>query len=153
MMVSKDPRTEDYIESLPEERQEAFRQLRNTVVMNLPDGYEELAEGRMVSYVVPLRIFPDGYHCTPGKPLPFLQIAFQKNYLALYHFGVYADGNLYDWWSREYAKKVTTKLDMGKSCIRFKKWNDLPLPLIAQLCRKMDVQQWIQIYKRAIRKA
>ncbi len=151
-MKESDRKAELYIRSLPLDRQQNFRMLRATVAENLPDGFEELAGDQQISYVVPLLIFPDGYHCKPGKPLPFLQLAFRKNYLALYHFGLYASEELLKWWVDEYSKRVPDKLDMGKSCIRFKEWQNLPLGLIAELCGKMTVEEWIDIYKKATRK-
>jgi uncharacterized protein YdhG (YjbR/CyaY superfamily) len=141
----------DYISNLPEERQEAMSRLRQTILDNLPKGFEETMSYGMIGYVVPHSIYPDGYHCTPELPLPFMSIASQKNFVALYHMGIYADKELYDWFVAEYPKHVKTKLDMGKSCIRFKKIETIPYDLIAELCTRMTVKQWIELYEKNVK--
>jgi len=141
----------DYISNLPEERQEAMSRLRQTILDNLPKGFEETMSYGMIGYVVPHSIYPEGYHCTPELPLPFMSIASQKNFVALYHMGIYADKELYDWFVVEYPKHVKTKLDMGKSCIRFKKIETIPYDLIAELCTRMTVKQWIELYERNVK--
>ncbi|MEZ4724393.1 MAG: DUF1801 domain-containing protein [Candidatus Kapaibacterium sp.] len=141
----------DYISKLPEERQVAMSRLRQTILDNLPKGFEETMSYGMIGYVVPHSIYPDGYHCTPELPLPFMSIASQKNFIALYHMGIYADKELYDWFVAEYPKHVKTKLDMGKSCIRFKKIETIPYDLIADLCTRMTVKQWIELYEKNVK--
>ncbi len=141
----------DYISNLPEERQEAMSRLRQTILDNLPKGFEETMSYGMIGYVVPHSIYTDGYHCTPELPLPFMSIASQKNFVALYHMGIYADKELYDWFVVEYPKHVKTKLDMGKSCIRFKKIETIPYDLIADLCTRMTVKQWIELYEKNVK--
>lgn len=141
----------DYISKLPEERREAMSRLRQTILDNLPKGFEETMSYGMIGYVVPHSIYPDGYHCTPELPLPFMSIASQKNFVALYHMGIYADKELYDWFVAEYPKHVKTKLDMGKSCIRFKKMETIPYELIAELCTRMTVKQWIELYEKNVK--
>ncbi len=141
----------DYISNLPEERQVAMSRLRQTILDNLPKGFEETMSYGMIGYVVPHSIYPDGYHCTPELPLPFMSIASQKNFVALYHMGIYADKELYDWFVVEYPKHVKTKLDMGKSCIRFKKIETIPYDLIAELCTRMTVKQWIELYEKNVK--
>lgn len=141
----------DYISNLPEERQEAMSRLRQTILDNLPKGFEETMSYGMIGYVVPHSIYPEGYHCTPELPLPFMSIASQKNFVALYHMGIYADKELYDWFVTEYPKHVKTKLDMGKSCIRFKKIETIPYDLIAELCTRMTVKQWIELYEKNVK--
>jgi uncharacterized protein YdhG (YjbR/CyaY superfamily) len=141
----------DYISNLPEERQEAMSRLRQTILDNLPKGFEETMSYGMIGYVVPHSIYPEGYHCTPELPLPFMSIASQKNFVALYHMGIYADKELYDWFVVEYPKHVKTKLDMGKSCIRFKKIETIPYDLIADLCTRMTVKQWIELYEKNVK--
>lgn len=141
----------DYISNLPEERQEAMSRLRQTILDNLPKGFEETMSYGMIGYVVPHSIYPEGYHCTPELPLPFMSIASQKNFVALYHMGIYADKELYDWFVVEYPKHVKTKLDMGKSCIRFKKIETIPYDLIAELCTRMTVKQWIELYEKNVK--
>lgn len=141
----------DYISNLPEERQVAMSRLRQTILDNLPKGFEETMSYGMIGYVVPHSIYPEGYHCTPELPLPFMSIASQKNFVALYHMGIYADKELYDWFVTEYPKHVKTKLDMGKSCIRFKKIETIPYDLIAELCTRMTVKQWIELYEKNVK--
>ncbi|TGM72199.1 DUF1801 domain-containing protein [Leptospira mtsangambouensis] len=138
----------EYIQSLPEDRKEAFLKLRNTVKKNLPKGFEETIQYKMIGYVVPKKTYPAGYHVTPELALPFLHIASQKNGLALYHMGIYADLKLLKWFQTEYPKHCKTKLDMGKSCIRFKNLDDIPWKLIGELVSKMSPKDWIQIYEK-----
>ncbi|NAS10664.1 DUF1801 domain-containing protein [Poritiphilus flavus] len=140
---------EAYLSELPEDRREAMSQLRNTILENIPEGFEETMNYGMIGYVVPHSIYPDGYHCDPKLPLPFINIASQKNFVALYHMGVYSDKKLLDWFTKEYPKYVKTKLDMGKSCIRFKKIETIPYKLIGELCSKISVQQWIEFYEKS----
>ena len=139
---------EEYIAKVPKERTAAISKLRDTVKNNLPKGFEEGISYKMIGYFVPHSIYPRGYHCDPKLPLPFINIASQKNFVALYHSGIYADKNLLDWFVGEYPKYVKTKLDMGKSCIRFKKVEDIPYPLIGELCQKMTVEDWITLYEK-----
>ena len=143
---------DEYIQKVPEERKTAISNLRDTVREHLPAGFEECINYKMIGYVVPHSIYPGGYHCDPSLPLPFMNIASQKNYIALYHSGVYADKNLLDWFVKEYPKHVSTKLDMGKSCIRFKKIESIPYDLIASLCQKMTVEDWISLYEKNIKR-
>lgn len=138
---------EKYLEIVPEERREAFSELRNTILKNLPEGFEETISNGMIGFVVPYSIYPNGYHCKPKQPLPFINIASQKNFIALYHIGLYADKHLLNWLVNEYPKHSKNKLDMGKSCIRFKKVNQIPHDLIGELIRKMSVNEWIAIYE------
>ena len=140
---------EDYIEQLPEERQPVIKKLREIIKNNLPKGFEEQMSYGMLGYVVPHSIYPDGYHCDPKTPLPFINLASQKNFVALYHMGIYAKKELYDWFINEYPKHCKFKLDMGKSCIRFKYLDDIPFDLIAELCQKLSVKEWIKIYESA----
>jgi len=142
----------EYLEKVPEDKREAVTRLRNTVLQNLPKGFEECISYKMIGYVVPHTTYPAGYHCDPKLPLPFINIAAQKNFVALYHSGLYTDPELHDWFVAEYPKHSTTKLDMGKSCIRFKKWNNIPYELIAQLCQKMTVSDWIKLYEQRVKR-
>lgn len=142
---------EEYFSNLPDERKEAMTKLRKTIKVNLPKGFKEVMSYGMIGYVVPHTLYPDGYHCSPELPLPFLSIASQKNFVALYHMGIYADKELLDWFVAEYPKYVKTKLDMGKSCIRFKKVETIPFDLIAELCTKMTAQQWINLYEKNLK--
>ncbi|MEM9077581.1 MAG: DUF1801 domain-containing protein [Bacteroidota bacterium] len=139
---------DEYISKLPEERKEAVSRLRSTIKANLPQGFEECISYKMIGYVVPHSLYPDGYHCDPKLPLPFINVASQKNFVALYHSGIYADKALLDWFVAEYPNYVKTKLDMGKSCIRFKRMDAIPYELIAQLCQKMTPEEWINLYEK-----
>ena len=143
---------EEYIAQVPEERQAVLEKLRNTIKNNLPQGFEEGMSYNMIGYYVPQTLYPDGYHCDPKLPLPFISIASQKNSINLYHMGLYAKQELYDWFVAEYPKHCKRKLDMGKSCIRFKKIEEIPFDLIKELCTKMTVKEWIAIYESAIKK-
>jgi uncharacterized protein YdhG (YjbR/CyaY superfamily) len=141
----------EYLAEVPAERREAFSKLRNTILDNLPKGFaEEISYG--IGFVVPLSVYPDGYHCTPGSPLPFAGIASQKNFISFYHMGIYADKPLLDWFVKEYPKYVKTKLDMGKSCVRFKKPDQIPYKLIGELMQKMSAKDWITLYEKNIRR-
>lgn len=143
---------EEYLQQIPEERKEAVKKLTETVSNNLPKGFEAGITYKMIGFYVPHSKYPDGYHCNPKDPLPFINIASQKNFIALYHSGLYAKKELYDWFVNEYPKHCKFKLDMGKSCIRFKKIEDIPYKLIAELCKKMTVEDWITIYENTIKK-
>ncbi|MBT8267393.1 MAG: DUF1801 domain-containing protein [Bacteroidia bacterium] len=142
---------DDYIKQLPDERQEPMKKLRKVINDNLPSGFEECINYGMIGYVVPHSIYPDGYHCSPELPLPFMSIASQKNFIAVYHMGVYANEKLLKWFTSEYPKHCKYKLDMGKSCVRFKKIEDIPYELIAELSRKMTAQQWIDLYESHVK--
>ncbi|WP_422082249.1 DUF1801 domain-containing protein [Ulvibacterium sp.] len=142
---------EDYIAQLPIERQAAISKLRKIILQNLPKGFEEQMNYGMLGYVVPHSIYPGGYHCDPKMPLPFMNLASQKHYIAVYHMGIYSKKELLDWFKEEYSKTMHTKLDMGKSCIRFKKMDAIPYDLIGELCQKITVDQWIEFYENAIK--
>ena len=142
---------DDYISQLPEERKTPMKKLRAIIKKNLPKGFEECINYNMIGYVVPHSKYPDGYHCNPKLPLPFMNIASQKNFIAVYHSGVYAKKELLDWFVSEYPKYSKRKLDMGKSCIRFKKMDDIPFDLIGELATKLTPKQWIDIYESAVK--
>lgn len=142
-----------YLEEIPEERKDALKKLRETILKNIPKGFVEQMTYGMIGYVVPHSIYPNGYHCTPELPLPFISFASQKNFIAIYHMGIYANPELLNWFVTEYPKHSTQKLDMGKSCIRFKKANQIPFELIAELAQKMSVQEWITCYESQIIKS
>ncbi|ABZ95508.1 Conserved hypothetical protein [Leptospira biflexa serovar Patoc strain 'Patoc 1 (Ames)'] len=144
---------ETYIQSLPDDRRESFSKLRTIVKKNLPKGFEETFQYNMIGYVVPKKTYPAGYHVTPELALPFIHIASQKNGLALYHMGIYADPKLLQWFQTEYPKHCKTKLDMGKSCIRFKKTEDIPWKLIGELVTKMSPKEWIALYEKNLPKS
>ena len=141
----------EYIAQIPEERIPFFEKLRTTILENIPDGFEEQMSYGMIGYVVPKSIYPNGYHCDTNLPLPFINIASQKNFIALYHMGIYANPSLLDWFVTEYPKHCKRKLDMGKSCIRFKKPEEIPFKLIAELMQKLTVKEWTRLYEKNIK--
>lgn len=143
---------EDYISKIPEERQEIFKKLFDTINDNLPKGFSQGSSYGMIGWAVPLETYPAGYHCTPGTPLPFISIASQKNFIAFYHMGIYAKPDLLNWFVEEFPKHSKKKLDMGKSCVRFKKMEDIPMELLAEMSRKMTVEEWIDIYETNFKK-
>ncbi|HET8809690.1 MAG TPA: DUF1801 domain-containing protein [Flavobacteriaceae bacterium] len=151
-MISNEKTPTAYIESLSEERKTVMQKLRETILTNLPNGFSEEMSYGMIGYVVPKSIYPNGYHCDPKLPLPFMNIASQKNFVAVYHMGIYADKKLHDWFLREYPKHVKTKIDMGKSCLRFKKMEHIPYELIGELVSKMTAEKWIEIYEQNIKR-
>jgi len=151
-MQSKATSVQEYVDALPEDRKQAITMLRKVIVQNIPKGFEEVMSYGMIGYVVPHSLYPKGYHCNPKLPLPFVNIASQKNFIAVYHMGVYADKDLLTWFVNEYPKYGKTKLDMGKSCIRFKKPDQIPFQLIAELASKITVERWIAICESAVRK-
>lgn len=142
----------EYIQQLPEERQPVVSKIRSIINKNIPKGFEEQMSYGMLGWVVPQSIYPDGYHCDPKLPLPFINLASQKNYVALYHSGIYADKKLHDWFVSEYPKHCKKKLDMGKSCVRFKSMEDVPYDLIEELTTKMSSKDWIALYEKNIKK-
>lgn len=148
--IAKTP--QEYLESLPEDRKIIVDNLRKAISKTLPKGFAEVMNYGMIGYVVPHSIYPSGYHCDPKLPLPFMGLASQKNFIAFYHMGIYANNSLLKWFTEEYPKHCKTKLDMGKSCIRFKKLNDIPFKLISELVSKMDVAAWVKLYEKEIKK-
>ena len=140
-----------YIDALPTDRKTAFKKLRQVIKRNLPKGFKEVMNYNIPSYVVPHSIYPDGYHCDPKLPLPFLGLASQKNFIALHHMGIYADPKLLAWFKKEWPKHVDTRLDMGKSCIRFKKVESIPYDLVGKLAAKMTVKDWVSQYEKNVK--
>jgi len=151
-MTYKATSPEDYISQVPEERQNALQTLRQVIKDNLPKGFEEGIHYNMIGYYVPHSVYPDGYHCDPKTPLPFMSFASQKNSVNLYHSGIYANPELHDWFITEYPKHCKRKLDMGKSCIRFKKIDEIPFELIGELTSKISCEEWINIYESVLKK-
>ncbi len=142
----------EYVENLPEDRKKAVTELRKVMLKNLPKGFKEVIGYGMLGYVVPHSTYPNGYHCDPTVPLPFINIASQKNFIALYHMGLYMNPALLKWFTTEYPKHSKAKLDMGKSCIRFKKPEEIPFKLIGELCSKITVEKWISMYEGVLKK-
>ncbi len=141
----------EYLNELPEERKVHFLKLRESILKTIPKGFEEEMSYGMLGYIVPHSIYQNGYHCNPKLPLPFMNIASQKNFIALYHMGIYANTELLEWFTTEYPKHSSEKLDMGKGCIRFKKMDQIPFDLIAELVGKMSVEDWIYCYETQIK--
>jgi uncharacterized protein YdhG (YjbR/CyaY superfamily) len=146
-MTSDAKTPEEYIKNLPEDRKKEISKLRRTILDNLPKGFAETMSYGMIGFVVPHSIYPNGYHCKPELPLPFINLASQKNFIAVYHMGVYAKKELLDWFVNEYPKHAKRKLDMGKSCIRFKRMEDIPYDLIGKLSSKMTTDEWVKTYE------
>lgn len=142
---------EDYIGQLPEDRRHVIEKLRVTVQENLPEGFQETMAYGMIGYVVPHSVYPSGYHAKPEEPLPFISLASQKNYIALYHMGLYAFPEVLSWFQEEYPKHVEGKLDMGKSCMRFKNVESVPFNLLAELCRKITLEEYLRKYEGAVK--
>tara|TARA_R100001369_G_scaffold87340_1_gene122768 strand:- start:1765 stop:2184 length:420 start_codon:yes stop_codon:yes gene_type:complete len=131
---------QDYISQLPDERKEAIPKLNKLIKKPIPKGLEAVMDYGMLAYYVPKSIYPDGNHCKPFLPLPFINLASQKNFITLYHSGMNATKELYDWFVAEYRKHSKYKLNMGKSCVLFKKIDDIPYDLIEQQMGKMPIK-------------
>ena len=142
----------EILTNLPAGRAEPFNKLHEVIVKNLPKGFEAAISYGGLGYVVPHKLYPSGYHCKPSEPLPFAGIASQKHSINFYHMGIYADPELLKWFVTEYPRHSKQKLDMGKSCIRFKKLDDIPYKLIGELMKKMSVKEWITIYETKLKK-
>ncbi|MDO8997028.1 MAG: DUF1801 domain-containing protein [Sediminibacterium sp.] len=142
----------EYLEQIPEDQKTVVIKLQKIIKKNLPKGFKEVMNYGMIGYVVPHSIYPDGYHCNPTLPLPFMGLAAQKNFVAFYHMGIYADPKLLKWFTEAYSKQVTSKLDMGKSCLRFKKNSTVPFELIGELVQKMTTDDWIKLYEKKYKK-
>jgi uncharacterized protein YdhG (YjbR/CyaY superfamily) len=151
-MQSKAQTVEEYISEIPDAQREAIINLRKILLENLPEGFTEEMNYGMMGYVVPHSIYPKGYHCDPRLPLPFIGIAAQKHFVALYHMGIYANPELLKWFTEEFPKFSKLKLNMGKSCIRFKNPEAIPFQLIGELAQKVSVQDWITTYESVFRK-
>ncbi len=152
-MISKATTVEQYLSEVPPERQAAMEKLRKEIKKNLPKGFKESIGYGMIGYCVPHSLYPAGYHCDPKQPLPFMGLASQKNFIAVYHMGVYASPPLLKWFTTEYKKQVPGRLDMGKSCLRFTKPENIPFKLIGELCSKMTPEEWIAVYEKNFKAA
>jgi len=143
---------EEILANIPEDRKEAFQKLHQTILAHLPSGFEAGISYGGLGYVIPHSLYPAGYHCKPTEPLPFAGLASQKNSINFYHMGIYSDPQLMDWFLAEYPKHCSQKLDMGKSCIRFKKPEHIPYTLLGKLMQKMTAQDWIDLYESKLKK-
>ncbi len=142
----------DILENLPADRAEHFNKLHHVILQNLPEGFEAAISYGGLGYVIPHTLYPAGYHCKPSEPLPFAGISSQKNSISFYHMGMYAEPKLLEWFVAEYPKHSKQKLDMGKSCVRFKKFDEIPYKLVGELMKKMSAKEWINIYETIIKK-
>lgn len=142
---------EDYLEKLPNERKEVLHKIRQILLSNLPNGFQEEMNYGLPSFVVPKKLYPPGYHVNPKISLPFISLASQKNHIGFYHLGLYANPSLLQWFTRAYSNTVKYKLDMGKSCIRFKKMDTIPYVLLKELAQKMTPEEWISIYEKHLK--
>jgi uncharacterized protein YdhG (YjbR/CyaY superfamily) len=146
-MQSKATTVDAYLAELPEDRQKAVAKLRAVIKKNIPKGFKEEMNYGNIGYVIPHSIYPAGYHCDPKLPLPFMGIASQKNSINFYHMGIYADPKLLKWFTDAHAKASPKRLDMGKSCVRYKNPDDIPYTLIGELVSKITVNDWINLYE------
>lgn len=142
----------EILSNLPADRKESFNKLHDVIVKNLPKGFGAAISYGGLGYVIPHTLYPAGYHCKPSEPLPFAGLASQKNSINFYHMGIYSDPKLYDWFISEYPKHTKQKLDIGKSCVRFKKMDDIPYQLIGELMQKMSAKDWISVYEKNLKK-
>ena len=143
---------DEYIASLPEERQGPMSAIREVINQNIPAGFKEGMGYGMMGWSVPHDLYPPGYHCDPKQPLPFMGLASQKNNITLYSMCVYSDGSHLEWFKTEWPKHTSRRLDMGRSCIHFKKFDDIPLKLIGELVSRVTPAEWIQIYEKVIKR-
>jgi hypothetical protein len=141
-MQSKATTVEQYLAGLTDDRREALQAVRQVVLANLDKDYEEGMQYGMIGYYVPHRVYPAGYHCDPRQPLPFAGLASQKNYMSLYLMCVYGNSE-HSRWFRDAWSKTGKKLDMGKSCVRFKRPDDLALEVIAEAIRRVPAKTYI----------
>ena len=148
-MKSSATTVEEYLRQLPADRLDAISAVRNVILANLPKGYVECMSYGMIGYVVPHSLFPAGYHCDPSLPLPFANLASQKNHMALYLMTVYGDSET-ERWFRQAWQAAGKKLDMGKCCVRFKRLEDVPLEVIGQLIARVPVNDYIARVKQAV---
>jgi uncharacterized protein YdhG (YjbR/CyaY superfamily) len=151
-MLSDAATVTEYLASLPDDRKAPMTKLYKTIKKNIPKGFQETIAYGMIGWVVPHELFPAGYHCDPTMPVPFINLASQKNFIAVYHMGIYANPKLLAWFQAEWKKTTPRKLDMGKSCIRFKKVDDIPYDLIGELASKITPKQWLEIYESAMKR-
>jgi hypothetical protein len=149
-MKAKAATVAEYLASLPEDRRRAIDVVRKTILRNLDGGYEEGMQYGMIGYFVPHRLYPAGYHADPKQPLPFAALASQKSYMALYLMGVYTSETEEARWFREAWAAAGKKLDMGKSCVRFKRLEDLALDVVGQAIKRMPAREYVARYEAGL---
>lgn len=150
-MQSSAPTPEAYLSELPPERQGPMRKLREAIQAHIDPAFQEGMGYGMMGWDVPFSIYPEGYHCNPKLPVPFLGLASQKNYIAVYHMGVYNDPALLKWFQDEYAK-TGWKLNMGKSCIRLRRMDQIPYELIGKLASKPSLKEYLHHYVTQVKR-
>jgi hypothetical protein len=141
----------DYLKGLPKERKEAIQTVRKEILKKLPNGFKETMQYGMISYVVPLKTYPIGYLEDGKTPLPYASLASQKNHMVIYLMSTYGDKELAKWFEKEY-KKSGKKLNMGKSCVRFTKLENLAVDVIGKAIAKTSVKTFIEMYEKARKK-
>ncbi|HLG93693.1 MAG TPA: DUF1801 domain-containing protein [candidate division Zixibacteria bacterium] len=146
-MQSKAKTVKEYLAELPPERKAAIGAVREVILKNLPKGFAEIMQYGMIGYAVPHSVYPPGYHCDPKQPLPFVGLASQKNHMAVYMMNIYMDKETENWFIKAY-KASGKKLDIGKSCLRFKKVEDLALDVIGQAVGRKSVKEYIALYEK-----
>ena len=151
-MKQRETDVDAYMQKIPPDRKKACAKLRSVIRQSIPQGFEEVINYGMPSYVVPHSLYPGGYHCDPKLPLPFVSFASQKNFIAVYHMGIYANEDLMNWFVGEYPNHCSRKLDMGKSCIRFKKIDEIPYDIIGELMCRISVENWISLYEESVKR-
>lgn len=151
-MQSKAQSVNEYISWIPDNQRDPIIKLRQEILKNLPSGFSEEMSYGMIGYVVPHSLYPNGYQTNPKLPLPFINLAAQKNFIALYHMGIYANPEILQWFTEEFPKHSKLKLDMGKGCIRFKNYNQIPYLLIGELVKKLSVNDWITLYESNVKR-
>ena len=151
-MISTATTPEEFLATVPEDRKAVMKQLHDVIAKNIPKGFKQTMAYGSLTWVVPHTLYPKGYHCDPKQPLPFVSIASQKNFIAIYHMGIYAMPQLLQWFTEEYPRHSKAKLDMGKSCIRFKKPDQIPFKLIGELMQKLTPEKWIEVYEATFKK-
>jgi hypothetical protein len=148
-MTSNAESVAEYLQGLPPDRQAAISAVREVILANLPEGYEEVMQCRMIGYVVPHSIYPVGYHCDPSQPLGYASLGSQKNHMAIYLYTVYGHKETEEWFRKAYAASGK-KLDMGKSCVRFRKLEDLPLDVIGQVIARTPVKDYVACIEKVL---
>ena len=140
----------EFIDSLPDDRKKAITHLRKAISKNIPKGFKESVAFNSIVWSVPHSSYPAGYHCDPAKPLMLMCLSSTKGHISLHHMGLYGSTPLLKWFTTEWPKHSSKKLDMGKACIRFKKPEDVPVALIEELATKLTPQQWVEQYEFAL---
>lgn len=151
-MISKAQTVKQYLAELPADRRAAIEAVRKVILKNLDKNYQEGMQYGMIGYYVPHSVYPSGYHCDPKQPLPFAGLASQKNHMAVYLMCVYGSPEHEEWFRKAWAK-AGKKLDMGKSCIRFKKLEDIPLDVIGKAIARVPAKKFIAFYESAVQAA